>query len=525
MKVLVSDPLSEEGLKVLKERGIKFDLKPKLPPDELKKIIGEYQGLIIRSGTKVTAEVINACRDLKVIGRAGVGVDNVDINAATKKGILVMNTPGGNTISTAEHTVSMLLALNRNIPQANISLKNGEWNRKKFMGVELSGKILGIIGLGRIGIEVAKRANSFGMKIIAFDPFLSFEKAQQHKVRLVELVELFSQSDYITVHAPLSAETRHLLGKEQFEMMKKGVKILNCARGGIVDEKALYAAIDKGIVSGVALDVFEKEPAKDNPLVQLGCVVATPHLGASTEEAQVNVAVEIAHQVADVLQNTGIHNAVNFPSIAGETSKILNPYINLAEKLGSLQVQITSGHITKLNIKYGGDIVNYALEPVTIALIKGLLTPILQESINYVNAQVIAKERGIVVSETKVLETEQFANLISVEIETNKGKSFVAGTLFTKSTPRIVRINGFYTDIIPSGYILITHNLDRPGTVGKIGTILGDNNVNIAAMNFGRTSPGGKSIIVLNIDHNLTNEVVSQIKAIDNILDVKLVEL
>ncbi|MFH2137076.1 MAG: phosphoglycerate dehydrogenase [Candidatus Omnitrophota bacterium] len=525
MKILISDPLSEEGIKILRDRGLAFDLKPKLSPEELKSIISEYDALIIRSGTKVTAEIIKATKNLKVIGRAGVGVDNVDVDAATQKGIVVMNTPGGNTISTAEHTVSMLLALNRNIPQANISLKQGQWERKKFQGKELSKKTLGIIGLGRIGFEVAKRVQSFGMKVIAYDPFLSTKKAQQVDIELVELDELFKRSDYLTVHTPLSDETRHMIGKSQFDQMKKGVKILNCARGGIVDEKALYEAIKNGVVSGAALDVFEQEPPVDNPLIGLDSVIATPHLGASTDEAQVNVAVEIAQQVADILEGKGIRNAVNYPCIEGETCTILEPYMRLAEKLGSLQAQIITGHINKVSIKYGGEIVGQEVAPITVALIKGLLTPILQESINFVNAPFIAKERGIAVSETKILETEEFANLIGVEVETDQGKTFVAGTLFSKNNPRIVRINEFYIDSIPEGYMIITHNHDKPGIVGEIGTILGENNINIGAMNFGRTAPGGESLVVLNVDGNVSREILEKIKNSENVLDIKLIKL
>ncbi len=525
MRILVSDPLSAEGLKILDGRKIAYDVKPKLPPEELKRIIADYDALIIRSGTKATAEIINASKKLKVIGRAGVGVDNVDIETATKKGIVVMNTPGGNTISTAEHTVSMLLALNRNIPQANASIKNGQWDRKKFMSRELRGKQLGIIGLGRIGVEVARRAQAFGMKVIAYDPFLAEKKAEKFEIELVELKELFKRIDFLTVHTPLTDETKHMISSSEFALMKKGIKVLNCARGGIIDEKALLEAIENGTVAGAALDVFENEPPKDNQLLELDCVIATPHLGAATQEAQVNVAVEIAEQVADVLEGKGIRNALNYPCVESEAWRILEPYIRLAEKLGRFQSQIISGHITKVSIIYSGEVINHEVTPVTIALIKGLLENILGESVNYVNAPLIAQERDITVKETKVLENEQFSNLISVEVQTNKGKSLVSGTLFTKNKPRIIRINEFYIDTIPQGNVLITRNIDSPGLVGHIGTILGDNNINIAAMNFGRRGPGEESMVVLNVDDDISIEVLEKIRQCKNVSDAKVVKL
>ena len=525
MRILISDPLSVEGLKILEERKIAFDVKLKPSPEELKRIIADYDALIVRSGTKATAEIINASKKLKVIGRAGVGVDNVDIEAATKKGVVVMNTPGGNTISTAEHTVSMLLALNRNIPQANVSMKNGQWDRKKFMSRELSGKKLGIIGLGRIGIEVARRVQAFGMKVIAYDPFLGEKKAEKFEIELVELKDLLERIDFLSVHTPLTSETKHMISDSEFALMKKGVKILNCARGGIVDEKALLGAIENGTIAGAALDVFENEPPKDNRLLKLDCVIATPHLGAATQEAQVNVAVEIAEQVADVLEGKGIRNALNYPCVENEAWRILEPYIRLAEKLGSFQSQIISGHITKVSIIYSGEVTNHEVTPVTIALIKGLLENILGESVNYVNAPLIARERDITIKETKVLENEQFSNLISVEVQTNKGKSLVWGTLFTKNKPRIIRINEFYIDTIPQGNVLITRNVDSPGLVGHIGTILGNNNINIAAMNFSRRGPGEESMVVLNVDDDISIEVLEQIRQSRNVSDAKVVKL
>jgi D-3-phosphoglycerate dehydrogenase len=526
MKILVSDPLAEEGLKILKEeKDLQVDVKLKQPEDILKEIIKDYDALLVRSETKVTAGIIEKAAKLKVIGRAGVGLDNVDVDAATKKGIIVMNAPEGNTISTAEHAMSMILALSRNIAQANSSLKQGEWNRKKFMGVELYGKILGVVGLGRIGTEVAKRALSFGMKVIAYDPYLAEDKARQLGIELVELESLFKQSDYITFHVPLTEDTKNMVSGKTFNLLKKGVRLINCARGGIIDEQALAEAIEKGIVEGAALDVFEKEPPQDSPLLKLERVVVTPHLGASTEEAQVNVSVDIARQVRDALLGKGIRNAVNVPCVEAQILHLLRPYINLAEKLGALQTQIADGHIKEVKIKYIGEVLGCDTQPLTVALIKGMLSPILQETVNFVNAPFIAKERGIKISETKTAQAEDFANLISVEVITGKSRNFVLGTLFTNNEPRLVKINEFYVEAVPSGYMLLLYNWDKPGVVGNIGSILGRNKINIAGMTFGREKPGGRAITVLNVDSPVPENVIKQLKATEHILDAKLIKL
>lgn len=525
-KILISDPLAEEGIAILNnEKGFQVDVLPKLSPEELKKIIPEYTALIVRSQTKVTKDVIECAKKLKYIGRAGVGLDNVDVDAASKKGIIVMNTPGGNSISTAEHTVSLILALSRNIAQANASLKKGEWQRKKFMGVELCGKTLGIIGLGRIGAEVARRATSFQMKILAFDPFLIPEQARPLGVEFVSLDELLEKADYITVHTPLTAETRHIIGEEAFKKMKKGVRIINCARGGIVDEKALQKAIDSGRVAGAALDVYEEEPPQAGGIVSESKVVSTPHLGASTEEAQVNVAIDIANAVKDAVLQRGIRNAVNVPSIDPELFKILEPYLNLAEKIGSMHAQLVGGYINKVSIKYVGDIVKFNLNHMTRSIIRGMLEPVLEESINYVNALVIARERGIRIHEEKTREIEDFANLISVEVETDKMKSLIVGTLFTKVDPRIVKIDRFYVDVVPTGHMLVIYNIDKPGIVGHIGSILGKNKINIAGMNFGRAKRGGEAITVLNVDSPLPRQIIAAIKKGKHIKEVKSVKL
>ena len=525
-KILISDSLSKEAVDILeKEKEFKVDVNTKLTPEELKKIIKDYDALLVRSGTKVTKDVIEKADRMKIIGRAGVGLDNVDVGAASKKGIIVVNTPGGNTISTAEHTFSMMLALSRNIPQADLSMKKGEWERKKFMGVELYGKTLGIVGLGRIGTEVAKRALSFEMRVLAFDPYLSFEKAKDLRIEPVDLKTLLEEADYITVHTPLTEDTKHIISDKEFGMMKKSVRILNCARGGIIDEEALVKAIEAGKVAGAALDVYEDEPPKGSKLLKLDKVVLTPHLGASTEEAQVNVAIDIANTVRDALLGRGIKNAVNAPCVDPEVYKVIDPYLKLAENMGSIQAQIAEGHIKRVKIQYTGDILKYDLSPFTVSIIKGMLTPILQETVNFVNSLVIAKERGINIIETKTAEAQDFASLITVEVETDKITSLLTGTLFTKVDPRLVKLNEFYVDSEPKGPMLFISNKDVPGIIGTIGTILGKNGVNIAAMSFGRNEKGGKAVSILNVDSIVPKDVLDEIRRAKNIYEVKLVKL
>ena len=526
MKVLVSDKLAPEGLEILKKgKTIQVDVNTGLSPEQLKKVIRNYDGLIVRSGTKVTKEIILAAKKLKIIGRAGVGLDNVDVEAASRKGIVVMNAPGGNTISTAEHTLSMILALSRNIPQAHLSLKEKRWDRKKFMGSEIYGKTLGIIGLGRIGAAVAKRAMSFEMKVIAFDPYLSLDKVKALKIEPVSLKELLKHSDYITVHTPLTGDTKHLISDKEIAAMKRGVRIINCARGGIIDERALIKGLTSGKIAGCALDVFENEPPLNSPLLGLDNVVITPHLGASTEEAQVNVAIDIAKQMCDGLKGKGMRNAVNVPAFTPELTQIIQPYITLAEKIGSLQSQLADGHITRLKIEYRGDIGTYDMTPITVACVKGLLKTYMGETVNYVNACVLAKERGIAIEETKTERAENFANLISVEVKTEKEELTVWGTVFAKTDLRIVRINKCYVEAHPAGYMLMIKNRDLPGVVGEIGTILGQNKINIAAMSFGREKSGGRAVSILNIDSVVPAKLLEQIKSSKNIFDAKLIKL
>jgi D-3-phosphoglycerate dehydrogenase len=527
IKILVSDQLSDEGLKILKEvKEFEVDVKTDLKPEGLKEIIGNYDALVVRSATKATKDIISQATRLKVIGRAGVGLDNVDLEAATQKGIIVMNTPAGNTMSTAEHTMSMILALSRNIPQATASTKKGEWKRSKFMGVELYAKTLGIVGLGRIGSELAKRALSFGMKVLAFDPFLSLDVARQLGVEVVELKDIYARADYISVHTPLTEETKHLISKEAFGEMKKGVRVVNCARGGIIDEAALIAAVKEGKVAGAALDVFEQEPVSpESELLKLENVIVTPHLGASTEEAQVNVAIEVAEIVRDALLGKGIRNAANYPCLDPEAFKILQPYINLAEKLGMFATQLAEGRIFEVNIVYGGDIIKHNLTPLTLSLVKGMLTPILQETVNFINAVSLAKERGIKINEVKSSREEEFVTLIQVEVKTDKETRKLYGTLSSNKQPRIVKIDEYYLDLSPVGVMIFINNKDLPGVIGNLGTLMGKNNINIAAMTFGRDEPGGRAISVINVDSDVGAELQEKIRKTENILKVKVIKV
>ncbi|MDP8258151.1 MAG: phosphoglycerate dehydrogenase [Candidatus Aadella gelida] len=527
IKVLISDPLAQEGVKIFKDNKIKVDEVFKLSENELAKKIKGYDAIVIRSGTTVTKKIIEASDKLKVIGRAGVGLDNVDVAAASKKGIVVMNAPAGNTISTAEHAFSLMMALSRNIAQANQSVKNGKWDRKKFMGVELYGKTLGIIGMGRIGAEFAKRALSFGMKILAFDPFLSEERAKNLRVEAASLDELLKASDFITIHTPLTKETTHLLDEKAFKKMKKGVRIINAARGGIIDEKELAKNINSGKVAGAALDVFETKakPPVDSPVAKMEKVVTTPHLGASTAEAQVSVAIDMARSVSDALLGKGFRNAANIPAMGEEAMANIAPYMNLAERLGSLQTQLIDEPIKSITVKYTGEVAELDTSVVTLALIKGIFNPILEEEVNYVNARLIAKERGIKITEKKTEKITDFANLISVEFDAGKKKHFIMGTLFANKEPRIVKMDKYYVEAIPDGYMLVVSNKDVPGVVGKLGTQLGKHGINIAEMSFGRDKKMGEAISLLNADSEVPQAVIKSLKKDKDINDVKQVRV
>ncbi|MBI5409008.1 MAG: phosphoglycerate dehydrogenase [Nitrospirae bacterium] len=525
MKVLVSDNISPKGVEILKKGGLDVDVKTGLKPEELKAIIGEYDGLVVRSATKATAEIIEAAKNLKVIGRAGSGLDNVDKVAATKRGIVVMNTPGGNTVTTAEHTIALLFSMARQVPQATASMKQGKWEKKKFMGVELYNKTLGIIGLGNIGSHVAKIAMGMGMNIVTYDPYLSEEKAKTLGVKVVSLDELIKTSDFITLHIPMTNETKNMINEKTLGMMKDGVRIINASRGGIVDEKALYDALKSGKVAAAALDVFEKEPPGEAPLLELDNFICTPHLGASTEDAQENVALAVADQIVDYLVNGTIRNAVNFPSLSADVLSVVQPYINLAERMGTFLVQNFDGGMKQVVIEYRGEVSKLNYAPVTIAVLKGLLTPILLETVNFVNAPMIAKERGIEVKEITTDEAGDYLSTIIIRVKSDGKESSVAGILHGKKYPRIIAVDDFIVEVVPEGELLVCANNDKPGVIGGIGSVLGKNNINIARMQFGRESQGGKSISVVSVDTPVSKELLEELKKLPNILSVKQIHL
>lgn len=525
MKVLVSDNLGEIGIQMFQEaEGIEVDVKTGLSPEELKAIIGDYDALAIRSATKVTEELLEAAPKLKVVGRAGIGLDNVDIPAATKRGVVVMNTPTGNVITTAEHAIAMMMALTRNIPAGTASLKGGRWDKKKLSGRELYKKTLGVIGYGKIGAIAADRARGLKMRVIIYDPFVTPEKIENDGFEAATLEELYKQADYITVHVPKLKTTLNLLNKDAFEQMKNGVMVINCARGGIVNEADLYEAIVGGKVAGAALDVFETEPPGNIPLLELDQVICTPHLGASTKEAQTNVAVMVAQQIIDYLTTGTIVNAVNVPSVTGEALEKVGPYIKLAEQLGSLQAQLIDGAPKEVVVEYYGDFKGIDLSPVTTALLKGMLTPMVSDLVNFVNAHVMANDRGIKVSETTIASHEEYTYLITAKVVTNEGENVVSGTIFGKEDTRVVRINTFRLELIPLGHMALIYNLDIPGSIGEIGTALGKHDINIARMQVGQEEGGERNIIFLCTDTSIPAEVLEELRSLRTVKAVTPLE-
>lgn len=524
MKVLVLDGVAREGLEKLEnEQGITLDISKTMTEDQLVVIIKEYDAVIVRSATKINKRVISYANKLKVIGRAGVGVDNIDLDEATRQGILVVNAPGGNTISATEYTMAMMLALARNIPQANSKLKSGDWDKKAFLGTELCNKTLGIIGLGRIGSAIAKRAQAMEMQVVSYDPYIAEKSVISTDIELLDLDELLARSDFITIHTPKTKSTRHMLNAKAFSKMKDGVRIINCARGGILDETALYDALQSGKVAGAALDVFEEEPLRNSPLFELNNVIVSPHIGASTREAQINVASDVAHELLSALKGKLVKNTVNVPIIKQDLMHELKPYLKLVERMGRFQSQMVTARVRKMQVRYSGDFFKQT-DTLTAALVKGFLDPILQENVNYINALVLAKERGIAIEQTLVAMEEGYSNLISVRVDEDGVESSVSGSLF-QGAPRIVGVNGYRIDSVPEGHILIIPHVDKPGMIGLVGTVLGENNINISGMQNSRKEAGATSMMVISVDLAVPDEVLAQIKQAEAILDVKMINL
>jgi D-3-phosphoglycerate dehydrogenase len=526
MKVLVSDQLGEIGIRMFEEEeGIEVDVKTGLSPDELKSIIGDYNALVIRSATKVTADLLQEANKLKVVGRAGIGLDNVDIPVATQRGVVVMNTPTGNVITTAEHAISMMMSLTRNIPRGTSSLKAGQWDKKKLQGREVFNKTLGVIGFGKIGSIVADRARGLKMRVIVHDPFVTPEQIEKAGFESVTIDDLFRKSDYITIHVPKMKETTGLLNKDAFKQMKDGVMIINCARGGMIDEDDLEAALKSGKVAGAALDVFETEPPGTCSLIDEENVICTPHLGASTREAQTNVAVAVARQIIDYLKDGTIVNAVNVPSVTGELLNKIGPYLHLADRIGGLMAQLSKGAFKEIAIEYTGDFQGIDFTPVTISLLKGLLTPSIKEDVNYVNAGVIAKDMGIKVSETTSAESGEYLNLITLKAVTTEMESQIAGTIFGKKRSQIVRIDDFKLSMEPEGYFAFIRNFNKPGAFGSITTVLGEHSINIDRMNVGVSGERATNIVFLSTDTPIPDEIVAEVEALPLVESIKLVEL
>ncbi|MHB1101447.1 MAG: phosphoglycerate dehydrogenase [Devosia sp.] len=521
-KVLVSDKLSKTAVQIFKDNGVEVDYFPELGKDKdrLYEVIGRYDGLAIRSASKITEKIISAAKNLKVIGRAGIGVDNVDIPAATKKGIIVMNTPFGNSITTAEHAISMLLSLARQIPEADASTRASKWEKNRFMGVEVTNKILGIIGAGNIGSIVADRAQGLKMKVIAFDPFLSPERAVDLGIEKVEIEELLARADFITLHTPLTEQTRNIISADAIGRMKDGVRIINCARGGLIDEAALYEALKSGKVAGAALDVFLEEPAVDNPLFALPNVICTPHLGASTTEAQENVALQVAEQISAYLMTGEITNALNFPSISAEEAPRLTPFVRLAEVLGSFAGQLTETSLKGIRIEYEGAVASLNTKPMTAAALFGVLKPSLQE-INMVSAPQIAKDRGIHVETISRDQQGAYENYIRLTVVTERQERGVAGTVFANGKPRIIQVKNINMEAELTPSMLYVTNEDKPGHIGRLGTLLGTLGINIANFNLGRAEVGGDAIALLSIDGTLNDVQLAQVAALDGVKQAK----
>jgi len=524
MKVLVSDPLSDEGIKMLRPHA-QVDVKTGLKPEELISIIGDYEALVVRSQTKVTAKVIEAGKKLQVIARAGVGIDNINVDEATRRGIVVVNTPTANTISAAEHTIALILSLARHIPQANAVLKSGVWRRADFMGTEVRGKTLGIIGLGNVGSEVARRARGLEMKLITYDPFISTDYARNLQVELVPLEQLLKESDFITLHIPLTSSTKRLIGAKQLALVKPTVRIINCARGGLIDEKILAKAVKEKRVAGAAVDVFPTEPATGSVLFEDDNIIVTPHLGASTTEAQAMAATDVAEQIIDIFEGQPAKRAVNVPYVPPEILSVLAPFMQVASILGRLVSQLAEGQTNAIQIKYEGEISNYDTNALKATVLGGLLEGISEERVNLVNANIVAAQRGLTVVEQKVATCKNYASLITVEATTSAGVTTVAGTVIHGES-HIVRVNNYWVDIVPTvGYFLLIDHRDRPGLIGAVGKITGDADINISTMHVSRLKPRGRALMILALDEPLPEEQQQEMLSLPDVQAVKLVKL
>ncbi|MDX6574443.1 MAG: D-3-phosphoglycerate dehydrogenase / 2-oxoglutarate reductase [Blastocatellia bacterium] len=527
-KIFVADDVSDKGLQPLRDAGFLVEKKTGLAPEALRDALADSEGLVVRSETKVTSDLMDSARKLRVIGRAGVGVDNIDVPAATARGLVVMNAPDGNTITTAEHTLALLIALARNIPQANASVKAGKWERKRFIGAELQGKTLGVVGLGRIGRAVAARARAFGMKIVGHDPFIAPDQARDLEIEAASLDEVFARADFLTVHTPLTSETRGIIGVQAFAKMRQGVRVINCARGGLVDESALYEAIKSGVVAGAALDVFEQEPPpSDHPLLGLEEVIVTPHLGASTTEAQEGVAVTVAEQMRDYLLTGALRGAVNVPALGAKELNALRPYLALAESLGRFQAQIVDSAVREVRLEFAGEMVELDAAPVTRAFLAGLLRDV-SARVNVVNAFVIAEERRITVT-TSYVRGGQLAPAIRTRVVCADAEQTASGTVFGiaagEREGRITEINDFRIEAAPRGRMLVMHNRDVPGVIGRVGTILGEQGINISAFHLGRRERGGEAMAVIEVDAPLDRETIDDVRNLKPVISARQIEL
>ncbi|MDA0986467.1 MAG: phosphoglycerate dehydrogenase [Bacteroidetes bacterium] len=525
MKVLITDPIEQSCIDIFKKNNLIVDHKPEISNQEIVKIISDYDALVVRSGTKITSEIINAANSLKVIGRAGTGVDNIDVQSATRKGIIVMNTPGGNTISTAEHTISMLLSVARNIPQAYENVKSGKWDRKKFRGVEVFGKTLGLVGLGKIGREVALRAKGLSIKIIGYDPLISLLVANELKIELVSLEDLYQRSDFISIHTPLNDETKYLFNSVTLKKCKKGVRIINCARGGIIDEVALLDSINSGHVAAAALDVFEVEPPKNSPLLKNPNIIFTPHLGAATDEAQEKVSIQIAEQICDALLKGNIVGAVNASALEDGIPEDIKAYTILGEKLGSLMEQLSNGKLKEVSVELRGNLLHQNSAILKISVLKGLLSRLISEPINYINAPVIAESLGFLLSEKKDFDTGNFNQLISVYFKTDKEDHIISGTVIGNSQIKLVRVDSFFIEAQLEGTMLYYSNIDKPGILAHVSNVLAKNNINIAGLALGRTGKGEKALTIISVDSHLPQNLLNDLSEFEGIINVKIIEL